>query len=331
MTHITHNDIAKFADDRVNLSSGHASKFREKTVALSKTLDDHIKSNPDYHLKRIMLSGSLAKRTALRTISDADMALYVKSDGTHKDMKEFIDWLAKELVKFYTIDKREIMKREYLISTDKIKIKKKEYSISITFGDEGLDVDIVPIYWLNNDWDGDLVSQFNGKYLRTNIPHHLEFMNKRHKANPTGFRQVVRLLKYWVNEQKKKNEYFRFKSFMVELIVAHLADNGRLTLSNYPEALREFFDYLQIKSLNEVISFNDYGQGGVVKQSKPINIFDPVNAKNNVAEQYTQKEKDLILDAAMDAAEAIEYANLATTKDEALRQWRKVFGPSFSV
>ena len=331
MTHITHNDIAKFADDRVNLSSGHASKFREKTVALSKTLDDHIESNPDYHLKRIMLSGSLAKRTALRSISDADMALYVKSDNAHENMGDFIDWLEKELVKFYKIDKSEIMKREYSISTDKIKIERKKYSISINFGDEGLDVDIVPIYWLNDKWDGDLVSQVDGSRLLTNIPRHLEFMNKRHKSHPDGFRQVVRLLKYWANEQKEKNEDFGFKSFMVELIVAHLSDNRRLTLTNYPEALREFFDYLQIESLNEVISFNDYGQGGVVKQGKPINIFDPVNAKNNVAEQYTQRNKDLILDAAMEAAEAIEYANLATTKDEALRQWRKVFGASFSV
>ena len=318
MTHITHNDIAKFADDRVNLSSGHASKFREKIKSLSKKLDDHIESNPDYHLKRIMLSGSLAKRTALRTISDADMAIYVKSDDAPEDMKEFINWLANELAKFYT-------------HINKENITKKEYSVSINFDDEGLDVDIVPIYWLKDNWDGDLVSQVDGSRMRTNIPRHLEFMEKRHKAHPDGFRQIVRLLKYWVNGHKEKNEDFRFKSFMIELIVAHLADNRRLTLTNYPEALREFFDYLQISSLNEVISFNDYGQGGVVKQGKPINIFDPVNAKNNVAEQYTQRNKDLILDAAMEAAEAIEYANLATTKDEALRQWRKVFGASFSV
>ena len=318
MRHVTHEEISKFADDRVNLSSGHASKFREKIDSLSKKLDDHIKSNPDYHLKRIMLSGSLAKRTALRTISDADMALYVKSDDAPEDMKEFIDWLANELTKFYT-------------HINKENITKKEYSVSINFDDEGLDVDIIPIYWLNNDWDGDLVSQVDGSRMRTNIPRHLEFMKRRHKANPTGFRQVVRLLKYWVNEQKKKNEYFKFKSFMVELIVAHLVDNGRLTLADYSEVLREFFDYLQISSLNEMISFDDYEQGGVAKQSKPINIFDPVNAKNNVAEQYTQKNKDLILDAAMEAAEAIEYANLATTKDEALRQWRKVFGSSFNV
>ena len=318
MTHITHNDIAKFADDRVNLSSGHASKFREKIKSLSEKLDDHIESNPDYHLKSIMLSGSLAKRTALRTISDADMALYVKSDDAPEDMKEFIDWLANELTKLYT-------------HINKENITTKEYSVSINFDDEGLDVDIVPIYWLNDDWDGDLVSQVDGSRMRTNIPRHLEFMKKRHKANPTGFRQVVRLLKYWVNGQKEKNEDFRFKSFMIELIVAHLADDGRLTLTNYPEALREFFDYLQIESLNEVISFNDYGQGNVVAQNKPINIFDPVNAKNNVAEQYTQENKDLILDAAMEAADAIEYASFATTKDEALRQWRKVFGASFNV
>lgn len=316
--HITHKDIAKFADEAVNLPSAHAIKYRGQVEDLSNRLDTHIKDNPDYHLKRMMLSGSLAKRTSLRNISDADMALYLQSDDAPEDMVEFLEWLADELATLYP----------HINAKD---IEAKTYSVSISFGGTGLDVDVVPIYWLNNAWDGELVSQDDGSRLRTNIPQHLEFIEKRHKRHSSDFRQVIRLLKYWVNERKEKNSDFRLKSFMVELIVAHLADSGRLSLSNYPEALREFFDYIQMSNLDEVISFNDFGHGSVTKQNKPINIFDPVNAQNNIADQYTKANKDLILDAAMEAADAIEYASCATTKDEALRQWRKVFGTAFRV
>ena len=314
--HITHNEITRFAEEQVNLPSEHATKYRNQVKNLSDKLEDHVKDNPDYHLKRIMLSGSLAKHTSLRKISDADMAIYLQSDEAPKEMKEFLNWLADELATFYPNINRE-------------DIEPKTHSVSINFKGKGLDVDVVPIYWLNKDWDGDLVSRDDGSLLRTNIPQHIEFMKTRHKKYSSGFRQVIRLLKYWANGKKEANESFRFKSFMIELIVAHLADKGRLPLGDYPEALRKFFDYLQMSNLDDVISFNDFGHGSVQKQSKPINIFDPVNPKNNIADQYNQKNKDLILDAAMEAADAIAYAACATTKDEAIRQWRKVFGTTF--
>ncbi len=315
---ITHNDIDRFADDVVNLPPEHARKYRSQVDDLSQKLEAHIEDNPNYHFKRVMLSGSLAKRTSLRNISDADMALYLESDDAPENMTEFLEWLEKELETLYK-------------HIDKNDIEAKTYSVSISFGSKGLDIDIVPIYWHNKNWDGDLVSQHDGSLLSTNIPQHLDFMKKRHMNNPSDFRQVIRLIKYWANEQKEATVGFRFKSFMVELIVAHLADKGHLPLGNYPEALRAFFDYLQMSNLDDVISFNDFGHGSVNKQNKPINIFDPVNAQNNVAESYTQKNKDLILDAAMNAADAIDYASCATTKAEALRQWRKVFGTSFSA
>lgn len=325
--HIEHNDIVRFAESEVNLPKEHASKYRKQVSDLSDRLKAHINDNPDYNLKRMMLSGSLAKRTSLRSISDADAALYVKpDDDTPKDMTDFLAWLVKELATLYPNIKPE-------------QISAKTYSVSISFRGTGLDVDVVPIYWQDSDWNGDLVSQDNGSLLRTNIPQHLEFIStrqERHSPNSPHFKQVIRLLKYWAGGHKEKNENFRFKSFMIELIMAHLADTRLATakplpLDNYPEALREFFDFLHMSNLDDVISFDDFGQGNVQVQDKPINIFDPVNSGNNVAEQYTQVNKELILEAALEAADAIEYASVATTKDEALRQWRKVLGSTFRV
>lgn len=318
---ITHRDIRQFAEESVDLPSQHARKYRGQIQDLCDRLDKRIKDNPDYRLKRMMTSGSLAKRTALRSVSDADVALYVKPSDAEaaEDWDEFLNWLAKELADIYGDIKGII-----------VEPNSKSCCICVRYTGNELDVDVVPIYWLNEKWDGEIVSKHDRSRVRTNIPQHLEFVKKRHQHHP-NFRQVVRLLKFWASEQKEANSNFRFKSFMTELIAAHLLDKDQLNLDDYTQALREFFDYLLKSNLDEVISFSDFGHGAVRKQAKSINIFDPVNSKNNIAERYDARHKELILEAAMNAADAIEYAACATSKDIALRQWQKVFGDSFSV
>ena len=315
---ITHGDIVHFAENKVNLPAERAKSYRKQINHLSDRLEKHLKECPNYHFKRIMLSGSLAKRTSLRNISDADVALYVRSDEAPQEMENFKDWLSTELTKIYG-------------TLNEWQVTKKNFCVTIEFVGSGLEVDVVPVFWKDDKWNGELISQDDGKNLTTNVVYHLEFILKRHKKEPNNFRQIVRLLKYWANEQKEANSEFRFKSFMIELIVAHLMDSDSLTRDNFPEALREFFDYIVIGKLNDVICFDDFGQGSVSGGNSEICIFDPVNAKNNVASLYTKREKDLILSAALDAADAIEYATYATTKAEAVEQWRRVFGTTFAM
>ena len=315
---ITHEDITRFAEEKVNLPSDRAAKYRTQIDHLSNRLKEHIREHPDFHFKRIMLSGSLAKRTSLRSISDADVALYIKSDVAPTNFDSFKDWLANELTKIYG-------------TLNQWQVTKKNYSVTVSFVSSGLDVDIVPVFWHDDEWNGELVSQDDGTRLSTNIDYHLKFIRKRHEKHPNDFRQIVRLLKYWANEQKEASSQFRFKSFMIELIVAHLMDNKMLTLKHFPDALREFFDYIVKSELNEAISFNDFNHENVSKPKSVINIIDPVNSKNNVASLYTSENKKLILAEALKAADAIEYATCATTKTEAIDQWRRVFGSSFRL
>jgi hypothetical protein len=65
--------------------------------------------------------------------------------------------------------------------------------------------------------------------------------------------------------------------------------------------------------------------------SDPIRIWDPVNCENNVAGLYTVSNKNKIVQAALDAGDAVDSARRAVTKGEAVRFWQKVFGPSFSA
>jgi hypothetical protein len=64
--------------------------------------------------------------------------------------------------------------------------------------------------------------------------------------------------------------------------------------------------------------------------SAPVQIIDPVNKENNVSALYTRYQADLIVQAAMDAGDAIDAAEFAQTKDEKTSYWKSVFGASFT-
>ena len=52
--------------------------------------------------------------------------------------------------------------------------------VTVSFRGTGLDVDVVPILYDGDpNWYGNLVSQDDGSFLKTNIPLHLEFARKR--------------------------------------------------------------------------------------------------------------------------------------------------------
>ena len=322
LEHVEHADINRFAEYHVNLPAAEAKKYREQLDRLREVLKHYIKKNPDFQIKRMMVSGSLAKGTALKSISDADMAVYLKSDDSVPE-KGFTEWLASLLRKVFS-------------NMDASQIEPKEYCVNINFKGAGIDVDVVPVHLViphqRFEWDGNLVSKHDGSQLLTNIPKHLEFIRKRKADNNPHFAQVVRLVKYWASLCKQDNSNFRFKSFMIEMILSHLCDKDKINISDYPRALKNFFDYLLISNLEEVIIFDDYYRSREVKSSSGIiKIYDPVNPENNIGEKCTQKNKDLILEAALEAADTIEYALNATTKEETLRQWRKVFGSAFSI
>jgi tRNA nucleotidyltransferase (CCA-adding enzyme) len=315
---ITQADIRRFAEERVNLDAETAKERREKVGALREQLDRYMKEHPTCGIAKSYLSGSLAKGTALKTCSDVDVALYITYDGEKKVDAKLLNWIAERLRKAYP-----------QMSSDQI--EPKTYSVGIEYKTAGIEVDVVPVFYEGDPKDrGLLVSQDNGSTLMTSIPMHLEFIRKR-KAAHTHFAQVVRLLKWWAAEQKFKDvENFRFKSFMVELICAHLVDNGQ-DFSDYPKAMQAFFNYIVSTGMKKRIAFKDYYAAAELPGTLPdlVQIFDPVNAKNNVASQYTETNRKLIVDAAQDALDALNEAHTAATKGHAVEMWRIVLGSSF--
>ncbi|EHU2434059.1 MULTISPECIES: CBASS oligonucleotide cyclase [Acinetobacter] len=315
--HVSHKDIARFAQERVNLPKVKADEFRAQAKRLRDKLETYLGEHPDFTLKKMLLSGSLAKGTALRSLNDIDVACYISGADAPHDVKLLLEYLATRLRKAFPN-----------FSPDQV--KPQTYSVTVSFRGSGLDVDVVPIlYDGNSSWYGNLVSQDDGSLLKTNIPLHLEFMRKRKQAQPEHFSQVVRLIKFWAARLKATNENFRFKSFMIELILARLSDQG-LSFNDYPEALQHFFTYLAQTDLQELILFTDnYPASSIGNFNDRIQIIDPVNALNNVSRLYTEVNANAIYEAALDAGDAIDSALAAPTKRETVYYWQKVFGSSF--
>lgn len=317
--HVGHRDIVRFAEERVNLPQDKAQEYRAQARRLREKLEAYVDEHPDFTLRKMMLSGSLAKGTALRSLNDIDVACYISGADAPHSVSALLTYLAERLRKAFPN-----------FSPDQV--QPQTYSVTVSFRGSGLDVDVVPILYDGDaQWYGNLVSQEDGSFLKTSIPLHLEFASKRKKAQEKHFAQVVRLVKFWARRQKQERDGFRFKSFMIEMIMAKLCDDG-LDLSDYPEALQHFFTYIATSSLKDRIAFADYYPlSSIGAFSDPMRIIDPVNAENNVSRLYTTANMDDIVDAALDAGDAIDAALGAPTKQLTVGYWQKVFGSTFQV
>jgi hypothetical protein len=316
---VGHQELVAFAQEKVNLPRENAAKYRAQVQRLRDKLTNYLAEHPDFSLQRMLLSGSLAKGTALRSLNDVDVAAYISGAEAPSDVGELIRYLVERL-------------RTAFPNFSADQVVPQTYSVRVSFRGTGLDVDVVPILF-----DGDpsgrglLVSQDDGSFLLTSIDEHLAFASKRRQAHEVDWAQVVRLVKYWVWNRKREDPGFRCKSFMVELVLAHLSDQG-LEFSDYVEALQHFFTYVIRSALEDPITFCDYYPAGSAALSgEPIEIIDPVNPENNVPRLYTDLDRLTIVERAEEAGDAIDAAITAPTKGQTIQYWRKVFGPSFSA
>ncbi len=316
-THVDHRDIVRFAEEKVNLPKDKADEYRAQVRRLREKLEGYLGDHPDFALRKMLLSGSLAKGTALRSLNDIDVAVYVTGSDAPHDLRGLLDYLAERLRKAYPNFRAD-------------QVKPQTYSVTVSFQGSGLDVDVVPVLYAGDpEWRGNLVSQEDGSFLETSIPLHLEFTRKRKRKQETHFAQVVRLVKFWARRMKQERDGFRFKSFMIEMIMAKLCDDG-VDFSDYPEALQSFFTYIGRSNLRERIVFADhYPASDAPKVKDPVQIFDPINCTNNVARLYTKAQADAIVEAALDAGDAIDAALAAPTKQLTVYYWQKVFGNAF--
>jgi tRNA nucleotidyltransferase (CCA-adding enzyme) len=318
---ISQASLAAFAADKVNLKSEDAQRYREQVNKLREHLERYISEHPEIGLEKMILSGSLAKGTSLKTLNDIDVAVYVRGEGdAPEDLAPLLELLLKRLRTTYS-----------QIPQDRIKIDGP--CIVISFAGTGLDVEVAPILYMGDPrWRGYLWDRRTRERILTSIPLHLEFIRKRKDAQPAHFAQVIRLLKWWVRQREGDTHGFALRSFIVELIMAKLADCS-IDFTDYHAGLESFFVYIQKTGLKDRIAFEDnYGGSELpAKAGSPVEIFDPVNPTNNVASHMTDQLRCRFVELSEQALDALSYARNCQTKDDAIECWRELMGASFSA
>lgn len=318
MSAINHAEVAAFATDKVNLPHATAVKYRAQVQGLRDRLEAKIKADPSFDLVKMLHSGSVAKGTALRTVNDLDVAVYVKAGAAPANDADLIPWLADRL-------------REANPNMNADQFEHQDHCVKVSFRGSGLDVDVVPVLYEGDANDcGYLVRKHTGERVLTSIPRHLEFIRTRKARYGDDFKQLIRLTKWWKRIEANRDPDFRFKSFMIELLWARLADGGQ-SLKDYPEALEAFFAYLVKTELTDQVAFTDYSPPGSipVRSSAAIEVLDPVNLANNVGSRYTDGDRRRIVTASHNALDALGEARFATTKGDAVGCWQDILGSGF--
>ena len=206
---------------------------------------------------KLRAAGSTAKHTAIRRRrgegSDADVAAYVRASsvgGIDADESGLLDWLRDRCIEVYGATKDA---EDFVIS---------EHAVGITMRGSGLKIDVAPVLYEGAPDDcGHLITR-QGDRVLTSVTLHLAFIRARRDAAGPNYRELIRLLKAWIREAKRNDTDLRCKSFLLELIVAHLWDQGwngePLAVDDYPRAFEQVLGYIARTGLRTPIIFTDF-------------------------------------------------------------------------
>lgn len=316
--HIDQNTLAAFATSHVNLPKDEVDKHRGQVKRLRDKLTNYISEHPDYSLIKTVHSGSVAKGTALKSISDMDVAAYL--DGSKVPSGKEADLISEIAT---------VLRNAYGGTKSADDFEEQARTVKVHFHGSGLDIDVAPVVYDGLPDDrGDLVTK-SGDRVETSVRLHKEFVRNRRTNYGPDFTQVVRFMKYWARAQKQaRGDDFRCKSFLLELIVAHLADNGR-ALADYPTAIEGVFTWMVKTGMAEPIVFDDFGPKPIPPGTHPIEVIDPVNDTNNVCRTYTTTDRDHLIEAANDAFDAVTAAAYGQNRGYSIDCWKEIFGPTF--
>lgn len=329
--YVDHGALATFAVEKVNVPKDKAKSRRDQVNHLRTRLENYIKEHPDYDLVKLRASGSVAKRTAIKTSSDTDVAAYVRASavgGIHVQEAQLLNWLLDRCKEVYGKTKDA---KDFEIS---------QHAVAITMHGSGLKIDVAPVLYEGAaDDKGHLITQTGSRVL-TSVTQHLHFLNSRSSVAGAELKELIRLFKQFVRRIKDESaatgQEIRFKSFLVELIVAHLYDNGwngePLAVKDYPRAFEQILGYIVTTGLKKPIVFTDfYDASDVQSTQEPMQVWDPVNPENNVVGGYTDYDRQRLVDRCGQALDQVTWAAMAPSRGAAVEAWRTLFGPTFSV
>jgi hypothetical protein len=297
----------------LRLPADKRKEYHEQVDRLITELSRTVREKTAIKITKVVKAGSFAKFTILRKTStdpvDVDVVFYISGRSIdHETLQGLNDTIYKLLIEIYPNK-----------DVEDFEIQRKAATVS--FVGTGLSVDIVPVIEdpqrAGYGWQFDLQ---DGSKLQTCAPCQIKFVRDR-KNKDKDFRTLARLTKKWRNHAELK----ALKSFIIELLVAHLLDTEGNT-GSIEQRFRRILLYIAQSGLKERIQFAE-NTPPFGTFNDPVVIIDPVYSLNNVASRITEAERQVIVAAAQNAWEA---AHFASAEDDT-EVWKEIFGPRFKI
>jgi tRNA nucleotidyltransferase (CCA-adding enzyme) len=310
---ISSDDLAVFLEQTVNLKREDVAAYRDQVRHLRERLSLYVSEHPDFALVKMLHFGSLAKATAISTLREMDVAVYLRPDGlqTH-ELHTVLSTVRDLLLQVYP----QMESSQVVINPP---------AVTISYRASGLNVDVVPVLPNGKPDDRGELALSYPEWVETSIPLHLEFIRARAACHPR-LRDLVRLTKWWKQERDVP-----MSSFVIELLWAHLFDEGKVP-DDLQEAMLVFFAFVERTRLEQRIVFADnYRPSEATMTHDLVRIMDPVNPENNVAAHMTRADRDATLRAAEAALDAVAAGSSAYSNGRGVACYQRVFGSSFAA
>jgi len=310
---LTNTQLQFYDSNVLRLPKDKRTEYHAQVDRLIKALSESVRNKTSLKITEVVKAGSFAKFTILRKTTedpiDVDVVFYISGksaeDETLESLSDSLFTLLTELYPSKSVKDFEIQKR----------------ATTVNFVGTGLSVDTVPVIEMEGDPPG-YGWQFatDGSKTKTCSPCAIDFTRAR-KDEDAHYRTLVRLVKKWRNYREIKP----LKSFVIELILAHLLDT-KGSDGKIEQKLRDFFLYVAQSGLKETITFPENG-GQVGSFNDPVVIVDPVNGDNNTAARITEAERT---DIVAEARRAWETSSFASVEGDP-SVLKEIFGPRFKT
>lgn len=310
---LNNTELQYYDANVLRLPADKRKEYHEQVDRLIADLSRTVREKTEIKITKVVKAGSFAKFTILRKTStdpvDVDLVFYISGRNIdHETLQGLNDTIYKLLIEIYPNK-----------DVEDFEIQRKAATVS--FVGTGLSVDIVPVIEdpkrPGYGWQFDLQ---DGSKLETCAPCQIKFVRDR-KSKDKDFRTLVRLTKKWRNHAELKP----LKSFLIELIVAHVLDTEG-NAGTIEQRFRRIILYIAQSGLKEKIQFAE-NAAPFGTFTDPVVIIDPVYSLNNVASRITEAERVAIVAAAQSAWEAAHFASAEDDNEV----WKELFGPRFRI
>jgi Second Messenger Oligonucleotide or Dinucleotide Synthetase domain len=265
---LNNTELQYYDSNLLRLPADKRKAYHEQVDRLIAELSRTVREKTEIKITKVVKAGSFAKFTILRKMStdpvDVDVVFYISGRNIdHETLQGLNDTIYKLLIEIYPTK-----------DVEDFEIQRKAATVS--FVGTGLSVDIVPVIEDTNrpgyGWQFDL---HDGSKLETCAPCQIKFVRDR-KNKDKDFRTLVRLMKKWRNHAELKP----LKSFVIELIVAHLLDTEG-NPGTIEQRFRRILLYIAQSGLKEKIQFaENVAPFGTF--TDPVVIIDPSTASTTL-------------------------------------------------